>query len=583
MTEFDLVIRGGTVVDGSGAPRYRADVAIKGERIAEIGKIDPSRAAEVVDAEGAIVAPGFIDVHTHYDAQLFWDPYCTLSGWHGVTSVVIGNCGFGFAPCAPGQRERAMKSMTRVEAIPLPAMQAALPWDWVTYPEFLDSLDRIPKSVNVLPYVPLGPLLLWVQGWDDAKSGKEPTPEQMAELKRLLHEAMDAGGCGWSAQRTPPEGGNAVQRDFDGSPMPTDCMSDATALEFAKVLGERNEGFMMMVYNSGNRDKDWAHYEQIVEAAGRPLLYNAVQLSNEKPNRHRRQLAWLEKCREKGLPVLCQAITVGTFTIFTFEDWNLFDDSDAWADATCGSLEEKMAKLADPARRPGLIEGVADIERGQVVHKFRNVVVMKPIAPELQKYKDKTVGEIADELGCHAVDAMLDIAVKDGLKTQFYFEIPVSTDLLNELVNYDYAVYGVSDGGAHTKFSTGGRYPTETIEKFVRELGLIDLEKAHYHLSGLPAFVTGLEDRGLIRKGYAADIVVYDYERLTVLPPEVAHDLPGDEWRRIQRAEGYRYVLVNGKVTIDHDELTNVTSGHLLRGGKSPDRRGPVQLAAAPA
>jgi len=573
MADFDVVIKNGMIVDGTGAPRYKNDIAIKDGRIADIGKIDASRGERVLDAEGHIVAPGFIDVHTHYDAQLYWDPYCTMSGWHGVTTVVIGNCGFGFAPCAEDQRERAMKSMTRVEAIPLASMQEALPWDWVTYPEFMDSLERIPKSVNVLSYVPLGPLLLWVQGWEDAKSGKEPTPEQMEQLKALLHEAMDAGGCGFSAQRLPPEGGNATQRDFDGTPMPTDCMSDATALEFAKVLGERNEGFIMMTLNTGDPKKDWAHQEQLAEVSGRPLLYNAIAINDDKPNRHRRQLAWLEECRKKGLRVMGQGITVGTFTIFTFVDWNLFDDSNEWADATCGTHEEKLAKLADPARRPGLIEGSKTVERAQTVTSFRDITVMKPIAESTQQYKSRTLGEIADEQGKHAVEVMLDIAVADDLKTEFYFEPQQSPELLSELLNYPYIVYGVSDGGAHTKFATIGRYPTETIEKHVRELGLIDLEKAHWHLSGLPAFVTGMDDRGTLRRGNAADIVIYDYENLHSLPSEVVHDLPGNEWRRVQRAEGYTYVLVNGQVTIDHDKQTDVPSGALLRGGKAPDRR----------
>lgn len=569
MAEFDVVIKDGMIVDGTGAPRYRNDVGIRNGRISDIGRIDPSKGERVIDAEGHIVAPGFIDVHTHYDAQIFWDPYCSLSGWHGVTSVVIGNCGFGFAPCAPDQRERAMKSMTRVEAIPLAAMEEALPWDWVTYPEFLDSLDRLPKSVNVLPYVPLGPMLLWVQGWDDAKSGKELTPDQMQELRRLMHEALDAGGCGWSAQRLPPEGGNASQRDFDGTPMPTDCMSDTTALEMAKILGERNSGFMMMTYNTGNRDKDWAHYEELARVSGRPMLYNAVQVNNDHPNRHRRQLAWLEECRKKGLPVYCQAVTVGTFTIFTFVDWNLFDDSEAWAEATSGSVADKLRKLGDPARRAALIEGTAQVERAQTVTSFRDIVVMKPIAAELQKYKDKTLGEIADERGCHAVDAMLDIAVADGLDTEFYFEPKVSRELLSEVVNYPFAIYGVSDGGAHTKFSTIGRYPTETITKHVRDMALVDLERAHWHLSGLPAFCTGMDDRGILRRGAAADVVVYDFENLASEPPEVVHDLPGGEWRRVQRARGYKNVLVNGVVTIEDDKQTSESSGQLLRNGKS--------------
>jgi N-acyl-D-amino-acid deacylase len=572
MTDFDVLIRGGTVVDGTGAPRYRGDIGIRQGRIADIGQLGRHDADRVIDADGLIVAPGVIDVHTHYDAQLFWDPYCTLSGWHGVTSVVIGNCGFGFAPCRADQRDRAMKSMTRVEAIPLVSMETALPWDWVTYPEFLDSLDRVPKSVNVLPYVPLGPLLLWVLGWEDAKSGKDPSPEQMKELKKLLREALEAGACGWSAQRLPPEGGNATQRDFDGTAMPTDCMSDNTALEMARVLGEWNQGFMMMTYNTGNRERDWAHYEELVKAAGRPMLYNAVLVNDDHPNRHRRQLEWLEACRKKGLPVLCQAITVGTFTIFTFVDWNLFDDSEAWADATAGSREEKLRKLGDPVRRAGLIEGSKQVERAQTVTSFRNIMVMKPIDPSLQKFKDRTLGEIGEEQGRDPVDVMLDIAVADNLETVFYFEPTVSRERLGELVNYPYAIYGVSDGGAHTKFSTGGRYPTETIVKFVREMDMIDLEQAHWHLSGLPAFCTGMEDRGVVRRGAAADLIVYDFDNLDALPPEVVHDLPGGEWRRIQRASGYEYVLVNGTVTIEHDKQTDEPSGLLLRNGKTPVR-----------
>ena len=210
MARFDTIIRGGMIIDGTRAPRRRADIGIKQGRVAKIGRLDPGDAATVLDAGDCIVAPGFVDLHTHYDAQIFWDPYCTLSGWHGVTSVVIGNCGFGFAPVAPEMRERMMLSMTRVEAIPLAAMQAGLPWDWVTFPEFLDSVDRPPKGVNVLPYVPLGPLLVWVIGLDGAKAGPAADqPEELAELRRLLHEAMDAGGCGWSAQRLPPNGGMA--------------------------------------------------------------------------------------------------------------------------------------------------------------------------------------------------------------------------------------------------------------------------------------------------------------------------------------------------------------------------------------
>ena len=205
--------------------------------IAEIGQIGAGEADEAIDAGGLIVAPGFIDLHTHYDAQLFWDPYCSLSSWHGITSVVIGNCGFGFAPVRPAERERAMLSMTRVEAIPMASMQAGMPWNWVTFPEFLDSVERAPKAVNILPYMPVSPLLIWVMGFEAAKAGQLPTPEQHAEIRRLLHEAMDAGACGWSAQRMLPTGPAAVQRDYDGSAMPTDVMHDETCRELAARAG----------------------------------------------------------------------------------------------------------------------------------------------------------------------------------------------------------------------------------------------------------------------------------------------------------------------------------------------------------
>lgn len=237
MAEYDVIIKGGMVVDGTRLPRYQADVGIKDGLIAKIGNLKTHQGKKVVDAAGHYVVPGFVDLHTHYDAQLFWDPYCTISSWHGVTSVVIGNCGFGFAPVKPEMRERAMLTMTRTEAIPYPSMKAGMPWDWVTYPEFLDSVERGRKGVNMLPFMPIAPLMIWVMGLDDAKSGRKPTPAETNEMCRLLNEAMDHGACGWSAQRF---GRNSVQADYDGSPMVTDLMADETALAFARVLGQRN-------------------------------------------------------------------------------------------------------------------------------------------------------------------------------------------------------------------------------------------------------------------------------------------------------------------------------------------------------
>ena len=566
IAKYDVVIRNGMIVDGTRGPRYIGDVGIKDGVIAKIGRISAADGTKILDAEGLIVAPGFIDLHTHYDAQIYWDPYCTLSGWHGVTSVAIGNCGFGFAPVKPELRDRSMLSMTRVEAIPLKSMQEGMPWDWVTFPEFLNSLDQIPKAVNVLPYMPVNPLLIWVLGFEDAKAGRMPTDTEHAEIRRLLDEAMDAGACGWSAQRLNPDGPASAQRDFDGTPMCSDVMHDETCIELAKVLAKRNEGFMQMTLFSGSRAHDEAHYETLAAVSGRPILYNVVQAFDDRPYVHRKTLAWLQQCRERGLRIYGQGQTTDAGFTFTFEDWNLFDDSPSWREATTGTISERLQKLADPARRSGLTdqETIPD----SVIGPFETITVLTTFTAETAKYADHFLGEIATKQGKHVIDAMLDIAVADGLRTVFYANSPNKSLVhLKEIVDSEYVLFGISDGGAHTKFSTAGRFPTETLINVVRENKMISLEEAHWRMAALPAQFAGFHNRGVLREGAPADIIVYDFDNLAMTAMEVAYDLPANEWRRIQRAKGYRWVLVNGQVTIENDTQTNVYSGQLLRHG----------------
>jgi N-acyl-D-amino-acid deacylase len=564
MSAFDLIIKNGLIFDGARTPRYRADIGVKDGVIADIGRLDDHSADRVIDAAGLHVAPGFIDLHTHYDAQLFWDPYCTLSGWHGVTSAVIGNCGFGFAPVAPEMRERAMLSMVRVEAIPLASMREGMPWDWVTFPEFLDSVERTPKAINILPYVPVAPMLIEVLGFDDAKAGRLPTDAEHARLRALFEQALDAGGCGWSAQRLMPTGPSTVQLDYDGTPMVTDVMHDETCELLAEVLGARNAGFMQMTISSGDRHADRAHLEKLAQISGRPMLWNVLQAYDHKPQVHRDGLAWLASCRERGIRVYGQGLTTDAGFTFTFEDWNLWDDRPAWREATLGSTAERLAKLADPERRAALRAQVPLTVTGPIA----GIVITGPASPQTERWRDHTVGQVAEALDKHPVDAMLDIAVADGLATEF-FANPPNTNLehLKEILADPYVLFGVSDGGAHTRFLTAGRYPTETISKIVRDHAMLSLEEAHWRLSALPATLAGFEGRGVIRKGAPADMVIYDYENLDVLPSEVVHDLPGGEWRRIQRAQGYRYILVNGQVTIENDQETHTFSGRLLRHG----------------
>ena len=562
MPEYDLVIKDGMVIDGTRLPRYRGDIGVKDGKIAKIGRIQAHEGTKTLDAEGHMVVPGFIDLHTHYDAQLFWDPYLTISGWHGITSVVIGNCGFGFAPVAPEDQERAMLTMTRTEAIPYESMKAGMPWDWVTFPEFLDSVERTPKGLNILPYVPIAPLMVWVMGREEAKSGRMPTDDEHKKMVQLLHEGMAAGGCGWSAQRF---GEDSVQCDYDGTPMPTDIMHQETCVEFAKVLADRNEGFIQMslIPSVSGFEEIEQKYEELALASGRPILYNAIQALDSDPSRHRNLLAWIERCRQKGLRIYGQLVSTSAGFTFTFHDWNLWDDDPAWREATMGTVEERKSKLADPTRRASL----KNDPTGAVTASFDDVIILEVKREDMKHLENLTLREAGEKEGKHPVDAMLDLAVADDMATTFYSPaVGEKNEYLKELVN-DSTLLGVSDGGAHTKFFCGGRYSTESITRMVREMNMMSLEEAHWRLSAQPAACAGFKDRGVLREGAPADIVVYDYDNLEILPAEVVHDLPGKEWRRVQKAKGYRAVLVNGEMTLENDQNTGNIPGKLLRHG----------------
>jgi N-acyl-D-aspartate/D-glutamate deacylase len=297
---------------------------------------------------------------------------------------------------------------------------------------------------------------------------------------------------------------------------------------------------------------------------------NVVQAFDHRPDIHRRVLRWLASCRERGVRVVGQGLTTDAGFTFTFEEWNLFDDAAPWREATTGTLEERKARLADPARRQALKDHMPKTATGPLPE----IVICGPKLEKNQRWLDHTLALVAEKTGRHPVDVMLDMAVEEDLRTEFFAAPPNGRiDYLKEIVDDPYVLFGVSDGGAHTRFLTAGRYPTETLCKIVREHGMISLEEAHWRLSALPAQVAGFEGRGVLRVGAPADIVVYDYERLRVLPQAIVHDLPGGEWRRIQRASGYRWVLVNGEVTIENDEQTGTHSGALLRHGTGRPRR----------
>jgi len=573
MADFDIIIQGGTIVDGTRTPRYVSDIGIKDGKIAQIGGLKGKTAERSLDAAGRIVAPGFVDLHTHYDAQIFWDPYCTLSGWHGVTSVALGNCGFGFAPSRAEDRDRAMLSMTRNEAIPYEAMKAGMPWNWVTFPDFIDSLSRTPKGVNCLTYVPLTPLYAWVMGWEEAKK-RRPTEAELQEMCRLIHEAMDAGACGWSAQVL---GENSIQRDYDGTPMITDLLSEHEILTFAKVLADRDEGFIELAYRqTGEEGRPLADdarefFEKVAAVAKRPILYQAVTPNSVHPSQHRERIKWLEDCAARGLRVYGQGATRRGGFEMTFEDWNLFDDTAAWREVTLGTKAERKAKMQDPEMRRRLKEEWdSGIRPTQVAQGSVGSLVLQGEKAGNTAEFGQTVQQIADAQGKHVIDALLDMVVADDLATEFFAPTQgrEAAQFTTEVLNSNLVVAGVSDGGAHVKFLTAGIYPTDLLIWLVRDEKTITLEDAHYKLSYLPAHMGGFKDRGAIREQAPADIVVYDLDKLEVLPSEVAEDLPGGEWRRIQKSKGYDWILVNGQITFENGEPTGALPGKFLRNGR---------------
>jgi N-acyl-D-amino-acid deacylase len=496
-----------------------------------------------------------------------------------VTSVTIGNCGFGFAPVKAKDVERSMMALSRNESIPLEPMRVSMKVDWETFPQYMDRLTKMPLGINLGHLLPTGPAVAYVMGGVDEAKKQFPGEREMFQLKRILHEAMDAGAFGWSAQRLVPESRVSVQRDYDGTPMITDILPDDFYIEMAKYLGERNDGCIQFTQSGASKstfgiDDDFRFLEQLARESGRPLLYNAVLISDKHPESHRAQLNWLRAANAKGLRIFGQAATVRAPVRMTLEDWNLFDSVPAWREATLGSTEERKMKLRKPEIRASMRE---EYDNGGmetlalILGELPKWIARKVHRPDLKgKYEGLSIEQIAEREHKHVIDAMLDLTVEDDLRTEWAGPvINARSELYSELLEAPYMIPGVSDGGAHIKFVTPGIFPTEVLAWLTRDVGALSLEEAHFRLSGLPAWAAGFKDRGTLREGMAADVVVYDFNRLKVMPEEVLHDIPANEWRRVQRCEGYRWIMVNGQAIFEEGECTGTTPGKLLRNGRA--------------
>ena len=556
MNEFDVVIRGGTIVDGTGIPRYRGDLAIRDGRVARISGRIPAGAAKEIDASGCIVAPGAIDLHTHYDAQLNWDPYATLSGWFGVTSLTIGQCGFGFAPTHPEDRELNMRMMNRIEAIPLESMRLGMRWDWETFPEYLDSLDNQGLGVNVGSVFPFSPLRAYVLGMIPSRERTSVTDTEMNEMKRIFYEAMQAGAFGFSADM------NTGDRPEDGSWLPSHVASNEEYLGLSEVLSEFGVGHIgWTIAQSGGLPPEKSPAKQrelltqMMRTSGRPLH---VLLEQESARDE-----WVAQMRAEGLPLFTQELVMEVNAEFQLSEYNLFDSLPGWVNPLVGSIEERTLKLKDPDIRD---EMKRDADARQLLRTdWSRVTVLETMHERNYKYDGSTIAEIAAAQGMHPVDAFLDLALDEGLETVFAH--PVDPRPLDENILSPYGHVSVSDGGAHTRYLTTSTWPVEFLTYWIRDRQIMSLEQAHYKMSALPGWFADFKDRGTLRVGDWADVMVYNLDELGFQHDKMiyAHDFPGGERRIIQKPTGLRYTLVNGAVTFEGNDCTGALPGKLLR------------------
>lgn len=570
MAYYDTIIRNGFVVDGTGAPAYRRDVGIAGGRVAAIGNLSSAEAGEVIDAGGRIVAPGHITQHAHYDAALFWSPHCMDSGEHGVTTVTNANCGFSIAPVRPKDRERTMLMLSTTEQVPVEQQRIALPWSWETFPEFLDHIRAMPKGVNVLSYMPLNPLMIYVMGVDAAKS-RRPTKEEIAEMHRLINEAMDAGAIGLSMSVMGADGNSHV--DYDGTPMPTDIMHDDDVVEVCRVLAERGEGVIQMlakIFSWGNPALS-EKVARMAKGSGVRVVHNVFLALDGMDDMITEDLAWLDGLRAEGLD-----ITAATLLHAGWVEAGISDLDTAagqlWGVrklVACQSEDETRALLSDPEfvktfdedyRGNGPANGAGGLE-GQIVIEMGS-------DPAVQSYVGRTLGTIAEEEGRQTVDVLCDLALRSDLKLQLK-SLPysaVDAKLGARLLSHPGVSGGVSDGGAHTKAFSSGCYATDIIIRTVREQKVMTLEQMHYQLAFKIAQTLHINDRGALLPGFWADVIIYDLDALYIdrSRHKIVHDLPGGDWRRLVDAGGYHRVLVNGVTTFIEGQSTQAVPGHLI-------------------
>ena len=555
--EYDILIKNGTLIDGTGGPAVPGNLAISGGRIAGVGDVD-GLAKRVIDADGAVVARGFIDPHTQYDAQICWDGAVTPSSWHGVTSVVMGNCGVGIAPCRPDAREIAMHDLVNVEAIPYGVLEEGITWDWETFPEYMTAAQDRAPALNLAFLAPLTPFRHYVMG--GASLERSATPEETERISALLGEAMDAGAFGFSSTILNQHLG------FEGRPLACRNASRDEMKAYAGVLKSRGKGAIEIALTRQIgvlEDEQCELLDFLLDHSGRPVTFIALFDRDDIPEAVRDTLRRAAPMIRKGarpqtspLPLTREINMRSPFSFAAFPSWKrVFQDT---------SKDAQLAVYRDQVFRDQFRE---ELKNPLAFGNWERITLHEVRSPELKPLEGLSVAEIARAQGQDGVDAFLDTAVADDLACEYTMaSFNTRVDRMAELLNDPSILIGLGDGGAHVDMLCDSGYPTYLLGTWVRERKVLSLEEAVRRLTSDPAKLFGISDRGWLRAGLAADVAVFDPDTVgSSNRGERRYDLPGGGKRMVMPSRGVAYTLVNGEVVYDHGEIVADNAGRVLR------------------
>jgi len=566
----DLVIRNGLVYDGLGGAPYQADIAIDGAVITAVGTVSAS-GREEIDAKGQIVTPGFVDAHTHYDGQVTWDPYLAPSTMNGVTTAVMGNCGVGFAPCAPDRHQWLIGLMEGVEDIPGTALAEGIKWGWESFPDYMDVIDKSPLALDVGLQVPHGAVRAYVMGERGARL--EPaTPDDVRQMAKIVQDALEAGALGFSTSRT------EKHRDKDGEHTPTYKAEELELHGIARAMGETGKGVIQLIADFRDVDWEFAMLRGMVELSGRPLSLT-IEQDDRHPEIWRKVLDKIAEANEAGLPMRGQVPARPTGVVLGMTaSLNPFLLYQTWYEIAGKPLDEQVKALKDPAFRAKLLAEQPDYKPGEIstqlftgfhkMFKLGDPPNYEP-APE-----DSAQGE-ADRTGRDPRDVLLDWLAEDDGKALIYFPLmnylPGDLSYVEEMIKHPNTAFGLSDGGAHVGILCDASFPTTFLTHWGRDRTRGDTLPLEWLIAGQTrktAELVGLHDRGVIAPGMKADVNVIDFDNLTLRRPEIVYDLPTGGKRFIQRADGYAATIISGAVAFREGEPTGVLGGKLIRGAQ---------------